>query len=179
MKALKWLLLLVLALAAVVLIGGLFVSPKVQVVRSILVQAPPDKVYALVASPRRWTDWSVWHLRDPAMQIDYTGPESGLGAGWSWRSQSEGSGHARFTAAEPPQRLTYELVFVDVDTTSTGAFSFVPEAGGTRVTWTMDGDFGSNPLMRWFALFADRMIGKDFEGGLGNLKAVVEKGGAK
>ena len=45
----------------------------------------------------------------------------------------------------------------------------------TRVTWTMNGDMGSNPLFRWMALGADRMVGKDFEAGLANLKAVAEK----
>ena len=34
---------------------------------------------------------------------------------------------------------------------------------------------GANPLFRWMALFGDRMVGKDFEGGLGNLKSVAEK----
>ena len=39
----------------------------------------------------------------------------------------------------------------------------------------MNGDFGSNPLFRWFALGADSMVGTDFEGGLANLKALAEK----
>ena len=60
-------------------------------------------------------------------------------------------------------------------TTSTGDVSLAPEAGGTRVTWRINGDMGSNPVMRWFALFADTMIGKDFAGGLQGLKALAEK----
>ena len=34
---------------------------------------------------------------------------------------------------------------------------------------------GSNPLMRWFALFGDKMVGGDFEAGLANLKVLAEK----
>lgn len=174
MKLLKWLVWTVLALAAVLLAGGLMISPKFSVSRSTVVQAPADKLYPLVASPREWKRWSVWNRRDPGMQIDYSGPESGAGAVWAWKSKSEGDGRMSFTAAEPNRRVVYELFFPDFGTTSTGAFSFVPDGSGTRVTWSMEGDFGRNPLMRWFALFADRMVGGDFEGGLANLKALAE-----
>ena len=34
---------------------------------------------------------------------------------------------------------------------------------------------GKNPLMHWMALFMDGMIGKDFDGGLANMKALAEK----
>jgi hypothetical protein len=34
---------------------------------------------------------------------------------------------------------------------------------------------GSNILFRWMTLFVDGMVGKDFEGGLANLKALAEK----
>jgi uncharacterized protein YndB with AHSA1/START domain len=173
MKTLKWLLGVLAALAVVLVVGGLLISPKFNVSRSALVQAPPEKVYPLVAAPRQWKAWSVWTQRDPQMQIDYSGPDSGTGAVWSWKSKDEGDGRMTFTSAEPNRRVVYELYFPDFGT-STGAFAFVPEAGGTRVTWTMDGDFGTNPVWRWFALFADRMVGKDFEAGLANLKRLAE-----
>ncbi len=60
-----------------------------------------------------------------------------------------------------------ELFGADVTLAADGA--------GTRVTWSMAGNMGSNPLMRWFALFGDRMVGPDFEAGLANLKALAEK----
>ena len=47
-------------------------------------------------------------------------------------------------------------------------------AAGTRVTWTNEGDMGANPVNRYFGLFMDRLVGPDFEGGLKNLKALVE-----
>ena len=175
MKIVKWLLIVVLGLAAVLALGGMVLSPKFKVTRSVLVVAPPDKVYALVANPRGWKEWSVWNRRDPQMQMTYTGPESGAGAGWAWKSASEGDGKMSFTAAEPGKRVAFELYFPDFGTTSTGELTFAAEGSGTRVTWTMNGNMGTNPLFRWIALFADRMVGKDFEAGLGNLKAVAEK----
>jgi uncharacterized protein YndB with AHSA1/START domain len=175
LKAIKWLLVSVLALVALLFLGGYALSPKFTVARSTVVNAPPPKVYGLIASPRQWKQWSVWNQRDPAMQIDYSGPDSGAGAVWAWKSKSEGDGKMTFTAAEPDKRLAYDLYFPDFGTTSSGHFDLTAEGSGTRVTWTMNGDMGSNPMFRWIALFADSMVGKDFQAGLAGLKAVAEK----
>jgi uncharacterized protein YndB with AHSA1/START domain len=175
-KVLKWILTVVLVFIAVLVIGGYLLSSKFTASRSTVINAPPDKVYPLVASPREWKQWSVWNRRDPAMQIEYAGPDSGAGAKWTWHSKSEGDGSMTFTAAEPPRRVAFELYFPDFGTTSSGDITLAPEGSGTRVVWTMNGDMGANPLFRWFALFADSMVGKDFESGLANLKAVAEKG---
>jgi uncharacterized protein YndB with AHSA1/START domain len=175
MKIVKWLLGVIVALAAVLAVGGMLLSPTFKVTRSVSVSAPPEKVYALVADPRLWKKWSVWNQRDPAMAITYTGPESGVGAAWAWQSKSQGDGKMTFTAAEPGTRVAYDLYFPDFGTTPQGDLRFVAEGQGTRVTWTMDGNMGSNILFRWMTLFVDGMVGKDFEGGLANLKALAEK----
>jgi uncharacterized protein YndB with AHSA1/START domain len=175
MKALKGLAIVLLALIAVLLAGGLLLSSRFEVTRTVQVTAPPEKIYPLVAAPRAWKQWSVWNRRDPAMEISYSGPESGVGAVWAWKSKSEGDGRMSFTAAEPPQRVAFDLYFPDFGTTSRGDLRFTPRAGGTEVRWTMHGDMGGNPLYRWFALFADGMVGQDFEAGLANLKQLAEK----
>lgn len=175
MKVLKTLLIALVALVALLFVGGMFLSPKFSVTRTVQINAGPDKVYALVANPRHWKEWSVWNRRDPAMAIEYSGPESGTGAAWAWKSKSEGDGKMTFTAAEPGKKVVYDLFFPDFGTTSTGELRFESKAAGTEVTWVMNGDMGSNPLFRWMALFGDKMIGPDFEGGLANLKALAEK----
>lgn len=176
MAFLKWTLGLVVGLVALLLVGGLLLSGRYEITRSIVVAASADKVYPLVAEPRRWKEWSVWNRRDPAMSITYSGPESGAGARWAWKSPTEGDGQMTFTAAEPGRRAAYELYFPDFGTTSTGELTLTPDGSGTRVTWAMAGTMGSNPLMRWMALAMDRMVGPDFEGGLANLKTLAEKG---
>jgi uncharacterized protein YndB with AHSA1/START domain len=86
LKIVKWLLIVVVALFALLYVGGWLLSPKFTVTRSVLVNAPPAKVYAFVVDPREWKKWAVWNRRDPAMQITYSGPPSGAGAGWAWQS---------------------------------------------------------------------------------------------
>lgn len=176
MKLVKALFGLVALLAAVLLLGGLLLSGRFSVERSVSVAAPAERVYALVADPREWRRWSVWNQRDPNMQMAYSGAPAGAGAAWAWQSASQGNGSLGFTAAEPARRLAFELRFDDFGTPSTGEFRFAPEGAGTRVTWAMQGDMGRNPLYRWFALFADRMVGPDFADGLARLKQLAEAG---
>ena len=57
---------------------------------------------------------------------------------------------------------------------SSGQLRLETAGAGTRVTWTNEGDMGANPVNRYFGLFMDRLVGPDFEGGLKNLKVLVE-----
>ena len=54
-------------------------------------------------------------------------------------------------------------------------FKLAPSGGGTRVSWIMDGKY--NFMTKAIGLFMsmDKMVGKDFEQGLANLKALAEK----
>jgi uncharacterized protein YndB with AHSA1/START domain len=175
LKVLKWLVIVLIGLVVLLFAGGYALSPEFKAVRSLTVGAPAQKIYPLIADPRQWKNWTVWNRRDPAMTITYSGTPSGAGAAWEWKSKTQGDGKMTFTAAEPGKRVGYDLYFPDFGTTSSGDLLLSPEGSGTKVTWTMNGNMGSNPLYRWMALFMDRMVGPDFEAGLANLKALAEK----
>ena len=175
MKFLKWFLIAIVALALLLVGAGLAMPSKFRVERTALINAPADKVYALVADPRQWPRWGVWNQRDPNMKVTFSGAQSGAGARWSWESKSEGSGAMGFTRVEPGRMVEYSLTFPEYGMSSKGALTMSAEGGGTRVSWTNEGDVGANPLMHWMALMMDRMVGPDFEKGLGNLKALAER----
>jgi uncharacterized protein YndB with AHSA1/START domain len=171
----KWTTVIVVLVAIGLVGGGMMLSPAFTLTRSVHVNAPPEEVYAFVADPRDWKRWSVWSQRDPSMTITYSGPQSGTGAGWSWQSRIEGDGTMTVTSVEPGRRVAFELRIASLGARSKGEMRFTPEGDGTRVSWTIDGNMGTNPLYHWLAYFADPMMGPDFEGGLANLKAVAEK----
>jgi uncharacterized protein YndB with AHSA1/START domain len=174
MKILQWALTAVGALALLAVAVGYFLPSGFEVKRTVEVNAPPARVYDLVADPRLWAKWSAWWRRDPKMDVAYSGPLFGQGAKWSWKSRSEGSGSMEFVRVEPNARIEYALAFADMGMKSTGTWLFEPVAGGTRVTWTSTGDVGGNPLKHYIAVTMERMVGPDFEAGLANLKAVAE-----
>ncbi|MEN9544749.1 MAG: hypothetical protein RLZZ598_1582, partial [Pseudomonadota bacterium] len=116
-KLLKWSLIGFVTAAVLLLVGGLLMNPHFRVTRQIEINAPADRLYALVSDPREWQRWSVWNQRDPNMSIRYSGPSSGSGAIWEWQSKTEGDGRMSFTTAEPGRRLGYDLFFPDFGTT--------------------------------------------------------------
>lgn len=174
MKWLKRAVAALIGLVALVVVIGMFLPAGFQVERSLLIAAPPEKIWALLEDPRQWKRWTVWNQRDPAMAVSYGGPPSGAGARWSWQSSTEGNGEMEFTEAVAPTRLGYRLAFPDVGMTSTGEITLTPEAGGVRVRWTNAGRVGRSPIDRWFALAMDALVGPDFEAGLANLRRLVE-----
>ncbi|HUN91270.1 MAG TPA: SRPBCC family protein [Burkholderiaceae bacterium] len=166
-----------LVLVALLLLGVGFLLPgSYRIERSVEITAPATRVYPLIADPREWKRWSAWNRRDPAMLIDYSGPASGAGAAWSWRSRSEGNGRMEFTEAVADQRVAYALSFADDSMRSHGSLTLDAQGNRVRVAWTNEGDLGRNPAARWFGLFMDRIVGPDFEAGLRNLKSIVEGG---
>jgi uncharacterized protein YndB with AHSA1/START domain len=175
----RWVLRIVVALVLVVVIlagVGFLLPSHYRIERSVEISAPPSKVYALLADPREWKRWTVWNQRDPAMKMDYSGPQSGVGAEWSWISKSEGSGSMEFTEARQDERIGYRLAFPEFGMQSSGALTLAPTGDKVRVTWTNEGDLGANPMSRWFGLMMDRAVGADFAAGLANLKRLAEAG---
>ncbi|MBV8605232.1 MAG: SRPBCC family protein [Pelomonas sp.] len=176
MKLLKRLLIGLVVLIALLYGGALLLPSGVTIQRSQAIAAAPDKVYALIAAPKAWQRWSAWSRRDPAMQVTYTGPESGSGAGWTWKSKTEGDGTMVFTQATPPGLLGYDLSFPGFGT-SHGDFRVAAQNGGSVVTWSIRMDMSAaNPIWRWMGLFWDKLVGKDFESGLTELKKLAEQG---
>lgn len=174
----KWFARIGLGLLVVValLLGiGLLLPSGFKVARSVEMASAPDRIYPLIADPREWKRWSVWNRRDPSMAMTYSGPTAGAGARWMWKSASEGNGEMEFTNAIVNERIDYALTFPDMGMRSSGQLRLEPAAGGsTRVTWTNEGDMGTSPVNRYIGLFMDRLVGPDFEGGLKNLKLLVE-----
>ena len=175
MTILKKIIIGIIGLIVLLVIIGFLLPSHFKIERSQEISAPPEKVFQLIEDPRAWAKWTVWNQRDPNMQMTFSGAEKGQGAKWSWQSKTEGNGSMEFTRIEAPKIMEYKLSFPDFGMTSNGVMTLTPTAGGTRVSWTNEGDLGGNPVMRYFGLIMDSMVGKDVAAGLQNLKTMVEK----
>jgi uncharacterized protein YndB with AHSA1/START domain len=168
------------ALAVVGVLGAALTKPdSFRVERSATMAVPPEAVYQQVADFKAWDRWSPWAKLDPAMQVHLGGPAGGPGSTYHWTGNDEvGEGRMTITEAAPPSRLAIKLEFIKpFASTNDTVFTFAPEGGGTRVTWSMA---GQNPFMsKVMMVFMDfdTMIGKDFEKGLAQLAAAAATGG--
>jgi uncharacterized protein YndB with AHSA1/START domain len=147
--------------------------------RSAVVQAPAERIFPLINNFHQWTRWSPWENRDPALKRNYSGAESGKGAVYAWDgNKNVGSGRMEILDASSPSKITIKLdFFKPFEAHNTAEFTFVPErdAAATNVIWVMRGPSSfMSKVMQVFMDF-DKMIGRDFEAGLANLKALTEK----
>jgi len=169
--------LLVVAALVLVLVAVVATRPgEFRVERSVVVAAPPERVYAQIADFHAWPGWSPWAKLDPAMKADYSGADGQVGAAYHWVGNDKvGEGRMTITELSPPRRLTIRLEFLKpFEATNQTVFDLTPEQGGTRVAWIMSGQNGA--VGKLFALFMDmdKTVGGDFERGLAALKAQAE-----
>jgi uncharacterized protein YndB with AHSA1/START domain len=147
-----------------------------RVERSTYVDAPPERVFALLTDFHQWPSWSPWEELDPAMNRTHSGAGSGKGAVYEWSgNKKEGQGRMEITESVPSQKVGIKLDFIaPFEAHNTTEITLAPSDSGTSVRWAM---MGSSPfLMKVMGLFVsmDKMVGKDFEKGLAKLKAQLE-----
>jgi effector-binding domain-containing protein/uncharacterized protein YndB with AHSA1/START domain len=154
---------------------GMLLPRQVHVERSIVIDAPRATVFALVDGFKQFNKWSPWAALDPNAKYTREGPEFGVGAKQSWVGDPKtvGSGSQEIVEIKPLERVKSRLEFEDQDP-ATVQFALAPEAGGTKVTWSLDTDMGAGPVGRYFGLMMDRWIGRDYEKGLASLKTLAE-----
>src|SRR4030095_5916067 len=84
-----------------------------RVQRSATIKAPPDKIYPLITDLRRWSVWSPWEKRDPAMKRTFGGAYSGKGATYVWQGNRDvGEGRMEIVEATPPSKIAIQLDFI-------------------------------------------------------------------
>jgi hypothetical protein len=165
------------ALALVAVLGLAAARPDtLRVQRTALIKAPPDRIFPLIDSLRRGEEWSPYYRKDPAMTGEYRGPERGKGAVFEFAGNREvGKGRVTITDTAPPERVTMRLEMREPFTADNVVeFTLVPRGDATDVTWAMRGTMPYMAKVVHLFLDMDRMVGRDFEAGLANLKAIAE-----
>ncbi len=168
---------IVVVVAIVALLGYAATRPDTfRVARSIVIKAPPERIYPLLADFHKWAAWSPYEKLDPAMSRTYDGPASGPGASYAWSSTGKaGAGRMKITEAAVPSRLDVDLDFSKpFEAHNKALFTLAREGDATRVTWAMEGPAPFMFKVMHVVLNMDKMVGKDFEAGLASLKAEAE-----
>ena len=168
-----------IVLAVLVLVAALltFIATRpntFHIERTATIHAPADVVYARLDDFHRWGDWSPWEKLDPAMTRTFSGSEKGVGAVYGWKGNDK-VGEGRMTITEAvPESLGFRLEFLaPFKATNRGAFHLAPDAQGTRVTWTMDGNQTFLSKAMCLVINMDKQVGGDFEKGLAALDGVA------
>src|SRR5437773_5865734 len=173
---------LIVVIVVFVLLAALFgyaaTKPDTfRIQRSASMKAPPERIFPHINDFHRWGAWSPWEKIDPALQRTYSGAADGQGAVYEWEGNKKvGKGRMEIMQASPPAKIVIKLdFFKPFEAHNTAEFTLQPQGDSTNVTWVMHGrqPYMFKVMTTFFNM--DKMVGKDFEAGLANLKGIAEK----
>ena len=145
--------------------------------RATRIKAAPEKIYALISDFPSWPTWSPWEKLDPEMKRTLTGAATGKGSIYEWSGSGKvGAGRMEITDTQAPAKVVIKLDFIKpFEGHNVTEFTLAPQGDTTEVNWAMTGP--SPYISKLMGVFfnMDKMIGKDFEAGLANMKAAAEK----
>jgi hypothetical protein len=145
--------------------------------RTVRIKALPDRVFSFINDFHNWPEWSPYEKIDPAMKRALSGSPSGVGAVYEWDGAGKaGAGRMEIIESMPSTKVGIKLDFLKpFEGHNTAAFTLTPRGEETEVSWSIIGPapFLSKVMQVIFNL--DKLIGRDFEVGLQNLKTASEK----
>ena len=102
---------------------------------------------------------------------------AGPGASYAWEGNSKvGKGRMEIAEATAASNVRIKLDFIEpMEGHNIAEFTFRPQGDKTLVRWEMSGPMSFPGKVFGIFMDMDRMIGRDFEAGLANLRAVVEQ----
>ena len=145
--------------------------------RSTTIKAPPEKIFALINDFHQWEAWSPWEKIDPALKRTYSGAANGVGAVYEWSGNKDiGQGRMEIVESVPSAKVMLKLDFVTpFEAHNKVDFTLAQQGDVTKVTQAM---YGPSPyISKLMTIFfsMEKMVGKKYEEGLTNLKAIAEK----
>jgi uncharacterized protein YndB with AHSA1/START domain len=174
--------LVIIVVVVAVLLAGLlaYAASKpdtFRVQRATSIKAPPERIFPLISDFHSWVVWSPYETQDPAMRKSYSGAAQGKGAVYEWDGDKNvGSGRIEITDTSPPSKLTLKLDMIKpFAARNIVEFTLEPQGDSTKVTWAMLGHPPFIAKVVHVFVDMDRMVGRDFETGLANLKTLAER----
>ncbi|MEM7433207.1 MAG: SRPBCC family protein [Pseudomonadota bacterium] len=152
---------------------GLMLPSTAVVVASIDTSARPATLYALINDFRQFNRWSPAIKSDPNARVIYSGPIRGVGASMTWDGLVIGTGTQTITASEP-FRLIETVINEGESSEARTRFEIIDGGSITNVLWTFEADYGYNIVGRYASLLLLRVIQRDYQDGLLELREMAE-----
>ncbi len=174
-------LLALIAIAIVLAIIGTLVlaasKPDVfHLQRSIVIDAMPARIFPLINDLRAHESWNPFDKPDPDTRKTHAGAEQGAGSIYEWDGKGQaGAGRLSILESAPSSRIAMQLEMLKPFKSSNQViFQLAPAGSATHLTWTMQGPVPYPAKVMHVFFNMDRMIGRQFETGLENLKNIAE-----
>ncbi|GEM_PF-571073 len=175
MKALKWILGVVVVLAAIILIWGAIIPKTYYGEASTVINQPAMMLYQSVAGFENRAQWDPWVETEPTAEVSITTEWENdfIGSEYHWNGEVIGTGMMRVDSVILGKKIYNSIFFGGSNKASLVTWDFVPVDNGTKVTWGLSTELAYPVERIVFTLMGKGMI-RSFEKGLENLKNITE-----
>jgi len=145
--------------------------PKMKVIKSIYIDAAPEKIYPIINNLSNWEQWSPWVIAEPTAQLNVAKD----GKYHEWDGEIIGAGNLKIQEEIENESVSMALTFLKPwKSKAITRFTLEKKGKGTEVIWTMD---SSLPFfLFWMKKQMEVFVGMDYDRGLTMLKDLVETG---
>jgi len=179
METLKVILLIVLGLVVLLAIVAMFLKKKYSVEREVIINKSVADVFKYVKLLKNQENYAVWSKRDVNVRRDFKGTDATVGFTSSWSSDVKevGVGEQEIKNIVANKRIDTELRFMKPMKAVCQAYIATESAGTNKakVKWGFSGKMCYPMNLMLACTKMEKMMGKDLEDGLLNLKMILEK----
>jgi Polyketide cyclase / dehydrase and lipid transport len=178
MNIIVTILLCIAGLIALLLIIGLFSKKAYAVERSITINKPRQQVFEYIKYLKNQDNFSKWASMDPDMKKEFRGTDGTPGFISAWEGNKKvGKGEQEIKQITEGRKVDFELRFIKPFPAVSDAYMTTDDAGSnqTTVKWGFSSSMKYPMNIMLLFLSMDKMIGRDFDTGLSNLKGILEK----
>ena len=167
-----------LIVVVIFVVIGLFLPSKRFYSHSIETNRPMSTVNDLFNSFSRFKDWNPLLRYDPRARTEISGPESGVGAKFSYQSRDKiiGTGSWEIVESVPGERIRYKLTGPTRGNNKTMTLKFERTGQNNknvRITQEYRVDYGWDLLGRYAGLYVTRNVGDDVKRGLDKFSGLL------
>ncbi len=178
-KIVKYLVIAIMAVIALVLVTAIFTKRDYAVEREITIAKPKQDVYNYIKLLRNQVHYSKWVMMDPNAKMDYTGTDGTVGFVSAWDSENKkvGKGSQTITKLADGERMDLGIHFIKPFEGTANAYMTTESVADnqTKVKWGFTGTMKYPMNIMLLCMHMDDAIGGDLQTGLNNLKGVLEK----
>ena len=164
-------------LVVLFLLIAYFTPREFSVEKLISINKPKQQVFDYVKLLKNQEYYSVWVMKDPNIKLVYTGVDGTVGATSSWTSDDKnvGIGEQEIKEIVNGEKMLVEIRFKKPFEATNYATTTLTANGDNQATVSLRFYGKSKFPMNFSNIFVPKLVGKDMDKNLHNLKANLEK----
>jgi hypothetical protein len=166
-------------IVALLIVLALLAPKETNLSHTIEVSKSKDKVYEDLRSLETFVKWSPWEGRDPTLEFGFKGIDGEVGSQYWWKGNKQvGEGEQEITALTPGEKVSMELRFLKPWKSEADTWFDLegePDGSETKVTWAFRSQNKLPGSIFMLFMNMEKMLGGDYQKGLNQYKAYVEK----